>query len=46
MQCRLDSHLSVLMGDFGLARDVYSTDHWEGSSEADPEFKEGGMVRQ
>jgi serine/threonine protein kinase len=26
--CMLDSHLSVLVGDFGLARDIYSTDYY------------------
>ena len=26
--CRLDSHLSVLVGDFGLARDIYITDYY------------------
>ena len=26
--CRLDSHLSVLVGDFGLARDVYIADYY------------------
>ena len=28
LSCRLDSHLSVLVGDFGLARDIYSTDYY------------------
>ena len=25
---RLDNHLTVLVGDFGLARDIYSTDYY------------------
>ena len=28
LSCRLDSHLSVLVGDFGLARDIYSADYY------------------
>ena len=28
MSCRLDSHFSVLVGDFGLARDIYITDYY------------------
>ena len=26
--CRLDSHLSVLVANFGLARDIYSADYY------------------
>ena len=32
--CRLDSHLSVLVGNFGLARDIYCTDYYRAGSEA------------
>ena len=28
VSCRLDSHLSVFVGDFGLSRDVYCTDYY------------------
>ena len=28
MSCRLDNHLTVLVGDFGLARDIYSADYY------------------
>ena len=31
---RLNSHLSVLVGDFGLARDVYCTDYYRAGKEA------------
>ena len=31
--CRLDSHLSVLVANFGLARDIYSADYYRAGRE-------------
>ena len=34
MQCRVDSNLTIKVGDFGLARDVYSSDYYRANRNA------------